>query len=57
MAYPNRKFEDDEVFLLKTSSKGLILDLVKNTKAMTYQGISDRDGAVTLNCADEETAE
>lgn len=57
MAYPNRKFEDDEVFLLKRLNKGLILDLVKNTKATTYQGISDRDGAVILNCADEETAE
>ena len=49
MAYPDRKF--------KRSAKGRILDLVKGTKALIFQGTSDRDGAVIFNCVDVETVE
>jgi hypothetical protein len=55
MAYPDRKFEDQEVVLLKRSIKGCILDLVKGTRAPVFQCTSDRDNAVTFNCVDEET--
>jgi hypothetical protein len=57
MAYPDRKFDEEEVALLKESVKGRILDLVKDTKAPIFQGTSDRDGAVIFNCADVETVE
>ena len=57
MAYPDRKFKDKEVVLLKRSVKGRILDLVKDTKAPIFQGTSDRDGAVICNCADVKTVE
>jgi hypothetical protein len=57
MAYPDRKFEDEDVVLLKRLIEGCILDLVKGTKAPIFQGTSNRDGAVIFNCADEETVE
>jgi hypothetical protein len=57
MAYPDRKFDEEEVALLKESVKGRILDLVRGTKAPIFQGTSDRDGAVIFNCADVETVE
>jgi hypothetical protein len=55
MAYPNRKFTDEEVVLLKTLVEGHILDLVKGTKAPIFQGTSDKDDSVIFSCADEET--
>jgi hypothetical protein len=57
MDYPDRKFDEEEVALLKGSVKGRILYLVKGTKAPISQGISDRDGTVIFNCADVETVE
>ena len=57
MAYPDRKFTDKEVILLKRLVKGRILDLVKGTKAPIFQGTSDRDSAVIFNCTDVETVE
>jgi hypothetical protein len=57
MAYPDRRFDEEEVALLKESVKGHILDLVMGTKAPIFQGTSDRDGAVIFNCADVETVE
>jgi hypothetical protein len=33
----------------------MLLDMVKRTKALVFQGTSERDGAVIFNCADEET--
>jgi hypothetical protein len=57
MAYLDRKFDEQEVVLLKGSMKGRILGLVKGTKAPIFQGTSDRDGAVIFNCADVETVE
>ena len=57
MAYPDRKFDEEEVALLKRLVKGRILDLVRGTKAPIFQGTSDRDGAVIFNCADVETVE
>jgi hypothetical protein len=57
MAYPDRKFDEDEVALLKRLVKGRILDLVRGTKAPNFQDTSDRDGAVIFNCADVETVE
>ena len=49
MAYPDRKFDEEEVALLKGSVKG--------TKTPIFQGTSDRDGAVIFNCADVEAFE
>jgi hypothetical protein len=57
MAYPDRRFNEEEVALLKESVKGRILDLVMGTKAPIFQGISDRHGAVIFNCADVEIVE
>ena len=57
MAYPDRKFDEEEVALLKRSVKGRILDLVRGTKAPSFQGTSNRDSAVIFNCADVETVE
>jgi hypothetical protein len=57
MAYPDRKFDEEEVALLKRLVKGRILDLVRGTKAPIFQGTSDRDGTVIFNCADVETVE
>jgi hypothetical protein len=55
MNYPDRKFEDEKVFLLRRWIKGCILDLVKGTKGPIFQSTSYREGAVIFNYADEET--
>ena len=55
--YPDRRFDEEEVALLKESVKGHILDLDMGTKAPIFQGTSDRDGTVIFNCANVETAE
>ena len=42
VAYPDRKFDEEEVALLKGSVKGRILDLIKCTKTPIFQGTSER---------------
>jgi hypothetical protein len=56
-AYPDKRFDEEEVALLKETVTGCILDLVMGTKAPIFQGTSERDGAVIFNCADIETVE
>jgi hypothetical protein len=57
MAYPDRKFDEEEVALLKRLVKKRVPNLGGGTKAPIFQGTSDRDGAVIFNCADVETVE
>jgi hypothetical protein len=40
--------------LLKSSIKGCILDLVRDTNALIFQGTSKGDSAVIFKCADEK---
>ncbi|KMQ84920.1 hypothetical protein RF55_16883 [Lasius niger] len=55
MNYPDRKLDKNEASLLKEKVRGGILGLARGTKAPTFKGTSDRDGAVIFNCTDKET--
>ena len=55
MEYPERKLDDKEAVLLREKVKEGILGIAKGTKAPTFKGTADRDGAVIFNCTDAET--
>lgn len=55
--FPWHTLIKDEASLLKETVRRRILCLAKGTKAPTFRGTSDRDGAVVFNCTDRETEE
>ncbi|XP_071572498.1 uncharacterized protein [Temnothorax nylanderi] len=55
MEYPERRLDDKEAALLEEKGRRSILSIAMGTKAPTFKGTSDRDGAVIFNCTDIET--
>lgn len=54
--YPVVQLRAEETEELREEIEGRILGLTRGTKAPTFKGTSDRDGAVVFNCTDEQSA-